>query len=279
MKLGIFSWILIIFGIFSLSSGIFLYETRFFFFFTGLGILLIISPFIFSIIKSNYEAQEKEEMFLEFTRSLLESVKTGTPISRSIINARNRSFGILSPHVKKLANQIAIGIPFSVALDVFSKDVDNRVITRTLTLIGQAEKAGGDIGEILESATDSVNTSEKLKKERLAAISTLIVQGYIIFFVFMIIVLIMQFRILPMVSEVVTSGDFSSLGSFGFDGVSSEDFDLGSSFLLLILFQGFFCGLVIGKLSEGSVVSGIKHSFALIILSFLIFSIANIFFV
>jgi hypothetical protein len=46
----------------------------------------------------------------------------------------------------------------------------------------------------------------------------------------------------------------------------------------LILVQGFFSGLTIGKLSEGNIRSGIKHSFTLVIFSFLITTGANILF-
>lgn len=37
-------------------------------------------------------------------------------------------------------------------------------------------------------------------------------------------------------------------------------------FRILIVLQGFFSGLVIGKLSEGSIISGLKHSMILVII-------------
>jgi len=241
----------------------------------GSGILVGIAPFVFELIHESRMASEKEEMFLEFARNLVESVKTGTPISKSIINLKDKPYGALSEHVKKLANQINMGIPLNSALEVFSKDANNRTISRALTLIGQAEIAGGEIGEILEAVAEAVSTSDKLKKERKAAISTLVVQGYIIFFVFLIIILVMQFQILPMVSGI--SG-MTNLGIAGITatggGVSAEE--LSNAFLYLLLIQGFFSGLTIGKLAEGNVKAGIKHSFALMLIAFLISTGANI---
>jgi len=157
------------------------------------------------VILTIYEtrvANEKREMFLEFARNLVESVQTGIPISKSIINVKGKSYGVLSGNVEKLANQISLGIPLNIALEIFSKDVNNQNISRALKLIGQAEKAGGDIGEILEAVAEAVNMTNKLKIERKATISTLVVQGYIIFFVFIVIILIMQFKILPMLSNI-----------------------------------------------------------------------------
>jgi len=246
----------------------------------GIGFLVAVLPFVLSIMEKNKIENEKERMFLEFSRNLVESVKTGTPISKSIINAKDKNYGFLSPYIKKLANQISLGIPFSIALRTLAIDIENKNISRALTLIGQAETAGGNISEILESVTGAVNMSDKLKKERKSSISTLIVQGYIIFVIFIAIILILQFKILPMLSGIniagvsgVTIGGLS-LSSIG--GVSSQE--LSGAFLNMILIQGFFNGLVIGKLAEGNIKAGIKHSFALMLISFFVSTIANLLF-
>jgi flagellar protein FlaJ len=193
------------------------------------------------------------------------------------LNIRNKPFGVLSPHIKKLANQISLGIPLNMALQTFSRDVNNKTVSRSITLIGQAERAGGDIGRILEDVAGAVSTSDKIKKERKAAISTLVVQGYIIFFVFMIIVLVMQFKIIPIIEGI--TGISGGLGAIGFGaggGGSINSQELSSSFLYLLMIQGLFSGLTIGKLSEGNVKGGVKHSFALVLISFLISTGANL---
>ena len=254
---------------------LFLIGTRWFFFLIGIGILIGVSPFVFSTIRETKIENEKEEMFLEFARNLAESGKTGIPISKSIISMKNKPYGVLSEYIKKLANQIYLGIPLGTALKVFSKDVNNKTISRAITLIGQAEKSGGDIGEILESVAGAVNTSDKLKKERKALISTLVVQGYIIFFIFMIIILVLQFKIIPMISGI--SGLESGIGGAAKATSSVTGAEVSSSFFYLLLIQGFFSGLAIGKLAERDFKAGIKHSFILVILGFLVSSGANFF--
>ena len=274
-------WIGIILGTIVIIASLFFMGSDLFFFIAGIGIIIAASPFIFLVMKEARVATEKEEMFLEFARSLVESVKTGTPISRGIINVRNKSFGVLSPHIKKLANQISMGIPLNTALQTFAKDVNNKTVSRSITLIGQAERAGGDIGRILEDVAEAVSTSDKIKKERKASISTLVVQGYIIFFVFMIIILVMQFKILPIIEGIAGVGGgvggVMGIGGAG-GGVGLNQEELASSFLYLLLIQGLFSGLTIGKLAEGNIKSGVKHSFALMLLSFLVSTGANLVF-
>jgi len=268
-------WFGIASGLVLIIISLFFRTTQFFFFIFGVGIIVGISPFVFSVINENRVETEKEEMFLEFARDLVESVKSGTPINKSIINSKDKPYGPLSPNIKKLANQISIGIPLKYTLQTFSDDVHNRTISRALTLIGQAEKAGGDIGRILESVASAVSMSDKLSKERKSSASTLVVQGYVIFFIFIIIILVMQYKIIPLISSFNTGGLGTGLGSvLGTPTVSNSSgnintAELSNSFLYLILVQGFFSGLTIGKLSEGN---------TLVIFSFLITTGANILF-
>ena len=258
-------------------SSLFLIGNDWFYIILGVGVTLGMLPFVISLINETRIANEKEEMFLEFARNLVESVKTGTPVSKSIVNARNKPYGVLSENVKKLANQISLGIPMSKALQTFSKDVNNKTVTRALTLIGEAEKAGGDIGVILEAVAGAVTMSDKLKKERKAVISTLVVQGYIIFIIFMIIIVVMQFQILPLLTGI---GEVETIGGTGIAGIGGgENIDnqsISQAFLYLLMVQGFFSGLTIGKLAEGNIKAGIKHSFILMFGSFLISSVANL---
>jgi len=253
---------------------IFLRDMKIFYFILGLGFVIGILPFVVTILVETGREKEKEEMFLEFSRNLVENVKSGTPVSRSIVNIREKDFGSLSPHIEKLANQISLGIPVKEALETFALDVDSKIVKRAVTLISEAEQAGGEIESVLESVARSVSQSEKLRKERKAAIYTLVVQGYIIFFIFIIIMLVMEFKILPMTSGLnFEEGSFSDFGASEVgiklnQGITAEE--MTRPFLYLLLIQGFFAGLTIGKLSEGTILSGIKHSFILIVLAWLI---------
>jgi len=275
MELKKIHWFGMAAGISVIALSFFLFKTNLFFFILWFGILLTVSPFVYTTIQKTAISAKKEEMFLEFTRNLVESVQTGTPISKSIVNMKKKSFGVLSKHVQKLANQIALGIPLRTALEIFAKDVDNTTVSRTITLIGQAERAGGNIGEILEAVAKAVSMVDKLKKERKSTISTLVVQGYIIFFVFMVIVLVMQFYIIPMITGIADTGGLG-IGGITAGASSIAAADVSKAFLYLIIVQGVFSGLTIGKLSEGTLKGGIKHSFALVVLAFSIATIANV---
>lgn len=256
-------------------SLIFLQSSDLFYFMVGMAAFIAGLPFFIFLIVETKTIRDKNEMFLEFSRDLVEGVRAGTPISRSIINIRNKNYGSLNPYIEKLANQISLGIPIQVSFETFARDAGSPTITRAITIIGETERAGGQIEDILASVAHSVSQSEKLRKERSAAMYNLIVQGYIIFLIFIIIMIVMQFKILPIASDLsIDTGELegSSFSASGMGGIlygkeTATPEQLARPFIWLLLVQGFFAGLVIGKLSEGRIMSGLKHSFVLVMLS------------
>jgi flagellar protein FlaJ len=244
-------------------------DRKLLYFMLGIAAVIAILPFATTIFLESKAEKENNEMFLEFARNLVESVKAGTPISKSILNVQNKNYGTLTIYIQKLANQISIGIPVRKALQTFSSDVNSKTVARAINIISEAEKAGGEIEKILESVAKSVAEIEKLKKERRAAISGLVVQGYIIFLVFIAIMLVLQFKILPMTSEFGTLSTETSIFGAGFSSAPTVD-ELSSPFLYLLIDQGLFAGLVIGKLAEGSIKAGVKHSLIMMALAFLL---------
>jgi len=253
---------------------IFLRDLKIFYFIIGISFIMAAAPFMIYIIIDSAKEKEKEEMFLEFSRDLVEGVKSGVPISKSIINLREKDYGALSQHVNKMANQISLGIPVKDTFDIFARDIGNTTIIRAVNLIKEAERTGGNIETILDSVANSVSTIEKLKKERSSAIYSLVVQGYIIYLIFIIIILVMQFKILPMTSGIT---DLGGIGDIGISTTPISADQLSTPFLYLLVTQGLFAGIIIGKLSSGSIKAGIKHSIILVILSMIISTGARLF--
>ncbi len=277
MKLKKMHWFGIVSGMLVIIGDLifFLDEMQIFSFLMGIAVFVLALPFIIGLGLENQREQKVNDMFLEFSRNLAENVATGTPVSKAIINMKRKNYGELNPYIYKLANQIELGISLNRALEVFADDVDNTVIKRAVALIKEAEKAGGEIDYILDSTAKSISEVEKLKKERKSATYTLVVQGYIIFFIFIGIILVMEFKILPLTAGIGSftgfTSDVSKIGSGPEIGTNEFDVDrFTKPFLYLLLAQGLFAGLVIGKMTEGTLKKGIKHSFVMMIAAYLI---------
>jgi len=227
-------------------------------------------------IRENKRQKEVEVQFLEFIRSLVESVKSGIAIPQGIANIKDKDFGALNPYIRKLAYQIEWGVPIKDALKIFARDTDNKVIRRSVAIITQAEESGGKMDDILESVADSVVNIERLKEERRSSTYSQIVQGYIVFFIFISIMLILEVKLMPMIQEMLKGmvGGASGVGFFdagsGAGAGAGVELNFKRIFLSLIVIQGLFAGLLIGKFSEGSIKYGIKHSAALVVIALLL---------
>jgi len=270
MKITKAHWMGIIVGAFLLIIAIaFFRQNKLLYFLIGVAVVIAALPFLMTVTGEVSKEKEKEDMFLEFSRNLVEAVKSGTPISKSIVNVKDKNYGSLTKHIQKLANQVSLGIPVKQALKIFSDDIGNKVVTRSVALISEAEQAGGQIDTILESVAKSVSEVEDIKKEQKAAVSNLVVQGYIIFFIFIVIMLVTEIKIIPMTVGLASGQkmEFTGMTSSASSTLSPEE--LSQPFLFLLLVQGLFAGLVIGKLSEGSAKAGIKHSFIMVVLAYL----------
>jgi len=266
-------WLGIGIGLMGMLGSVLIFKgSNLLYFLLVISLIVGVLPFMISFLLGQSKQKEREEKFLEFVRDLVETVRSGTPISKAVVNLRNRNYGSLTPHIRKLANQLSIGITLTVALQNFAKDTKSRVISRAVSLISEAERAGGKIDTILDSVAESVNQIEQLRKERKAAVSNLVTQGYLIFIVFIIIMLVLEFKILPLVSTLQGGSGLSvSVGS-----VNPDQFSMPLFVMLLV--QSFFAGLVIGKISEGTIKAGLKHSFILVALTLLITTGAKVLF-
>lgn len=236
-------------------------------------------PFWLGIFAENRRQKELESRFPDFVRNFTGAIKSGMPAAESVIQVADTDYGALTPYVKKLANQIEWAIPFHKAFTNFGKETENVVIRRAIATMIQAEQAGGNIEDVLTSITDSLIQIKKIKAERKAGIHAQVMQSYIIFFVFLGIMILIQNLLIPYMmnfgsaqdtglgitgqasgginleAKLDTSSPAAFIGSLGGWLIS-----LRGVFLLMSIIQGFFAGVVLGKLAEGDMTSGLKHS-------------------
>ncbi|MFH1592992.1 MAG: type II secretion system F family protein [Candidatus Woesearchaeota archaeon] len=224
--------------------------------------------------------KEIEVKFLEYTRNLVTNVKSGVSIPKAIVNVSNEDYGALIPYVKKLARQMEWGIPFHKAFVTFANDTKNKVIKRAIAIIIEADESGGDIEDILTSVAESMINIKKMKDERRSITFTQIVQGYIVFFVFIGVMMVLQLWLFPQISgfgfgeeEVGATTNILGFGG-GLVGVG-ERANLDFIFFSMIMIQGFFAGIMLGKFSEGTLKQGLVHSIILITLAALIVTTAK----
>jgi flagellar protein FlaJ len=229
------------------------------------GLIAVVPPslFFYSRYRRN---KEIEQQFVIFIRDLTDSINSGMTLPTALEHCSKRDYQSLSPLINDMVAQVQWGVPFRKALRIFSRKSNSVPIKRSITTIIETYKVGGKISDTLEAVGESLIEIGKIKEERTASVHSQIITSYLIYFVFIFILVILQTFLIPALSEMPEGGVGSS---------SSPEFISAGAFLNFILVQGFFAGLVTGKMAEGSVVAGFKHSILLIATGYTLFSFAS----
>jgi flagellar protein FlaJ len=155
-------------------------------------------------------------------------------------------------------------------LKIFSEKVRSTPIRRSVSTIIETYKVGGKISDTLRAIGQSLIEINKIRQERSASVQSQLVTSYMIFFIFIFILLILKSFLLPSFGSMQMSP--SLMGEEEKSPlVPSELYT--QTFINFILVQGFFAGLATGKMAEGSLIAGLKHSIVLIVIGYTVFSI------
>ncbi len=247
----------------------FFLESRWFWSFLILSISFGWLHFWIDFFREVKRQREIEEKFLDFLRIVVSVVKSGATITQAIKQSSRENLGALNPYIHKMVAQIEWGISIIHVLRTFSYDTKNKAILRAVSILIESEESGGEIGDVLEAVASSVVIVKKMKEEQKSESFSQMVQGYIVFVIFIGIMLMLQLKLFPQLSGV-GAGSSSGLAILGGGTEAQTPFNLDKIFFSLLLIQGFFAGLVVGKFSEGSLKKGILHSLIMMTLGALI---------
>ena len=198
------------------------------------------------------ERKEIEERFPDFLRDITENIRTGMTVTQAIKSTKDNQYGMLTPYVRKMIVKIDWAVPFDRILLDFSKN-STPLIQKTISTILETYKGGGDISQVLTAAGQTIKEINRIRKERFSAIYNQMLTGYAVFFMFVGVLIVLKTYLVP------------SLFSFGATVSGIEDINnfYNATFQWLILIEGFFSGLVVGKMAHGNIVAGLKHSLIL----------------
>lgn len=216
-----------------------------------LGVPLLVKYSEYSHVK------KLENYFPKLMRDVTENIRTGMTLPQAIRTASANNYDILTPYVKEMSAKISWGIPFDTVLMDFADKTGSDSIRRTVQTVIEAHRSGGTIETVMEAVVDSLRELDKIKKERSASIYSQMINGYLIYIVFLGVMVGMSAFLIP---------------TFQFDEVQSDlPTVFGELFRNLIIIQGFFAGIAIGKMAEGNISAGIKHSLVLVMFGYTVF--------
>jgi len=236
-----------------------------------IAVVVAISPIAIYKYSESSKIRSLEDQFPQFMNDIVEAVRSGMSLPQAISVVSRNDYGNLTPYIKKLNAQLEWGIPFTKAFSSFTKSTKSKLISRIGATILESHEYGGNLTDVFESISNTTVEIERLREERKLFLNSQVVSGYIIFFVFLAVIIGLQKYLVPTLTEISMKQLITE------QKVENRQLQLEykSIFRNLIIIQGFFAGLSIGKMSEGELINGTKHSLFMIILGLIIFGLAT----
>jgi flagellar protein FlaJ len=213
-----------------------------------------------------------DSIFPNFVRDLAESRRAGMTFTKAILFASKGNYGILTPEIQKISQQVSWGSGVTDALIGFSQRVKTKSIQRTISLIIEASKSGGNVADVLDVAAKDAREIKMLETERKTNMASYVIVIYVGMFVFLAIVGILCVKFIPAMTGSGMAGLGSAMGSGG-GGSSVNPKDITAIFYFASLVQGFGSGFVAGVFEDGNFTSGVKHVFIMVLSSWIMFKL------
>jgi len=238
---------------------------------------IILGIIVFTGVYGIYEfmrlrtVRKIDARFPDFVRDLAEARRAGMTFTKAIIHASKGNYGVLTPEIQKIARQISWGSSVDAALSSFAKRVNTKLIRRTISLIIEASRSGGHVADVLDAASKDAREIKLIESERRASLISYVAIVYVGMGVFLMIVVIITKTLLP---ALMGSSGGSSLPAGGMNVLQNTKEDIlaiTQVFFSAAIIQSGLMGLVAGVFEEGDLISGIKHSFIMLIIAWVVF--------
>lgn len=222
-----------------------------------ISLIAIIAPFaILDYIDFKWR-KSIDEHLPELFRNLVQAQQVGMTLPEALEEVSKRDYGQLTGEIKKINIQISWGASLEEALLAFSSRVGTVMTQRIVPMIIEAGRSGGHVEKVFEPMGSFIQTNMLLEKDRKSETKPYIAIIYVAVFVFI-------FTIIIIFKTFYTSVDGAALFL-----TQENSASLKRIFLHMILIQGFFSGLVAGKMGEGTINAGLKHSLIIMMLGYL----------
>jgi len=224
-----------------------------------------LTPYLFLSLYKLKTVDKKMQVIPRFLRDVVDNMSSGMDLIGSIKTTVGNQYSILNEDIQKLVNQLSWNIDFNDAFLKFAENIGSENLKRDFLLVIKARAIGGHVEQILRELSDKITIDNLRAKERKAGLSSNTFTGYISFFIFLLIIV------------VIYNSLFTGIASMGAtDGsmVSSENTSANINLTLLILLSyelAVLSGFLFGMMQNNDLIYGGPHVVLMVVSTFLAF--------
>jgi archaeal flagellar protein FlaJ len=233
-------------------------------------IVIVMIPFIIFYEIRAWRMRKIDEKMPDFLRDLSNLNGSGILFSNSLKLMAESKMGILTKELIKLKEDLSWGTSTTRVLIKLENSIRTATSSRVLHTLIKANESTSDLKSVLSVTAEQVKSEEEMKKERSSDMAVYVITIYVAFFVFLFIVFILAAYFFPQTVSFTSASQ-----EVGSAGIGNGAFNVKEYTMLMFhstLIQAFASGLVAGKMGQGSVYMGLKHSVSMAMLAFVVFT-------
>lgn len=231
-----------------------------------IAFLLAFTPYSVLITILERRKLRYEREFADFLFELSELVRGGIDPLRAIKVLSERDLGSITKFVRIASRQTELGLSFERAMKNLANLLKSSLIANYAELVIQASYTGGAISSLIQKASSDMKTIIAIEEEKRAGLRQYMVIFYFAHVILLAICITMVIQFLPGLTQLGGFG-FSPMGMFSQIDLNVER--VSESLFHLSVINALFGGLMVGKISSGSIRHGLKHSLILVLLSYI----------
>ena len=238
-----------------LSSSLILLVAYFYIF---LGFFLVVLN-----LKIHERTKQIEEVLPNFLQLVSANVRAGLPIDKAMWLSVRPRFGVLAKEIENAAKETMTGNELEQSLLNLSNKYDSPLLQRTVNLIVEGLKAGGEIGDLLDRIATDIQETHLIRQEMAENVTT-----YVIFISFTVLLAApmlfgLSYGLLTVVQSI--TGNLADVGTssltnmpikFSGPGIEMSDFKIFA--ITSLILTSFFSSLMIATIKKGTSKEGLK---------------------
>ncbi len=247
-------------------------------------ILSFIVAFILFILAYSYNGmladmrrEAVESVLPDFLILVASNMRSGMSLDQAMWQASSPEFGILAIEIRRAIKESFAGTPLDEALQRLAKRIHSPFFHRTIDILRQAVRSGGEVAKVLEKTAEEARNFYITKREVRASLIV-----YVIFLVFAAAIGVpFLMAVSQKMLEVLYSAFSIAVGgvdvtasvirglSIGMPPVTPKDFYYFS--VILIFISNFLTAFIIGATYTGNKNDGIRYLPFMLILAYAVF--------
>lgn len=216
------------------------------------GTLIAITPFAVDRYFEKRRNKRYEDDFTQFLFKLSEMMRAGIDPIKSVIELSRGDLGSITPFVKSAASMMLLGRSFEEGMKSMAASLHSEMATRYVDLVIQASYMGGSVHDLILKSSEDMRTMIMINREMEGNLSQYTLILYLAQAIIVFIAYILSAQLVPFIQGAGSTAVFGS--------ADLQNINFTQSFFHLIMINAALGGLIVGKISEGSIKDGFKHS-------------------